>query len=241
MTMSPVLAFHIGAGTVAVLSGALALSVAKGSRLHRRSGLVFAVSMLATSAGGVYVAAFVKPSRLNGIAGLLTFYLVATGWSALRRKPGRTDVWDVAALFFALAVGAAGLAFGWEAAHGAAGRGGAAAGYFVFGSVALLFAAFDVRMLVRGGLAGAQRTARHLWRMGVALWIAVASLFLGQARAFPAAIRETHLLPVPVLVVAAAVVFWLCRVVFTSAYRRRSVAAARPLGSDRILRGGIPT
>ena len=71
-----------------------------------------------------------------------------------------------------------------------------------------------------------------------ALWIAVASLFLGQARAFPAAIRETHLLPVPVLVLAGVLVFWLCRVVFTRADRTRSTA---PAGSGRIIPGGIPT
>ncbi len=40
-----------------------------------------------------------------------------------------------------------------------------AGAYFIFGSVALLFAAGDVRMLVRGGISGAQRIARHLWRM----------------------------------------------------------------------------
>jgi hypothetical protein len=32
-----------------------------------------------------------------------------------------------------------------------------AAAYFIFGSVALLFAAGDVRILVRGGVSGAQR------------------------------------------------------------------------------------
>jgi uncharacterized membrane protein len=47
MTLSPLLAFHVGAGTVGVLSGALALAFRKGSRLHRSTGLVFAVSMLA--------------------------------------------------------------------------------------------------------------------------------------------------------------------------------------------------
>ena len=31
------------------------------------------------SASGAFIAAFVRPSRLNVLAGLLTFYLVATG------------------------------------------------------------------------------------------------------------------------------------------------------------------
>jgi uncharacterized membrane protein len=236
MTVSPLLAFHVGAGTVGVLSGALALCFRKGSRRHRGTGLVFAVSMLALSASGLYVAGFVRPSRLNGIAGLLTLYLVATGWSAVRRKPGRPDTWDVAALLLALGVGATAFAFAWGAAHRSA---GATVGYAIFGSVALLFAGFDVRMIVRGGVSAAQRIGRHLWRMGLALWIAVASLFLGQARVFPAALREAHVLPVPVLVLAAVLVFWLWRVVFTGASRTRPVSHVRTPG--RIIRGGIPT
>jgi uncharacterized membrane protein len=212
--MAPLMAFHIAAGTVGVLSGLAALGLRKGSRLHRRIGAVFAVSMLLMSASGAFIAAFVRPSRLNVIAGLLTFYLVATGWSAVRRPPGRPDAWDRAALLFALTVGVAGLAFAATSRSG-----GVAAACSIFGFVALLFAASDVRLLVRGALSGPQRVARHLWRMGLALWIAVASLFLGQARVFPAALREAHLLPVPVLIVAAAMVFWLCKVRFTKAYR----------------------
>jgi hypothetical protein len=228
------MAFHIAAGTAGVVSGALALVFRKGSRRHRAAGLVFAVSMLAMSASGAYVAGFVRPSRLNVIAGLLTFYLVATGWSAVRRTPGKPDGWDVAGLLLALGVGTTGLAF----ATGAASRGSTATAVAcaIFGSVALLFAAFDVRMLLRGGVSGAQRIGRHLWRMGLALWIAVASLFLGQARVFPAALREAHVLPVPVVVVAAVVLFWLCRVLFTGA---RSGSPIRPSG--HIIRGGIPT
>jgi uncharacterized membrane protein len=212
--MSPLMAFHIAAGTVGVLSGLAALALRKGSRPHRRIGLVFAASMLAMSASGASIAAFVRPSRLNVIAGLLTFYLVATGWAAVRRRAGRPlDAWDRAGFLFALAVGVAGLAFAATSRSGAT-----AVACSVFGSVALLFAASDVRLLVRGSLSGPQRVARHLWRMGLALWIAVASLFLGQARVFPVAIREAHLLPVPVLVVAAAMIFWLFKVRFTSAY-----------------------
>ena len=48
------------------------------------------------------------------------------------------------------------------------------------GSVAVLAAAGDVRMLVRGGVFGAQRVARHLWRMCFGLFIATGS-FLGTA------------------------------------------------------------
>ena len=48
--------------------------------------------------------------------------------------------------------------------------------YFIFGSIAVLFAVSDGRMLMRGGLFGAQRIGRHLWRMCLALLIAAMSL-----------------------------------------------------------------
>jgi len=50
---------------------------------------------------------------------------------------------------------------------------------FFIGSVMLLAAAGDVRMLVRGGVFGPKRIARHLWRMCFGLFIAAGSFFLG--------------------------------------------------------------
>ena len=50
-----------------------------------------------------------------------------------------------------------------------------AAAYFIFGSVALLSAVGDIRMLLRGGVFGAHRIPRHLWRMCFALFIAAVS------------------------------------------------------------------
>jgi hypothetical protein len=218
--MNPLLAFHVAAGTVGVLSGAGVLAVRKGTRLHRRIGLVFAVSMLAMAASGVVVAAVVRPSRLNVVAGLVTFYLVATGWAAGRRSPAGPGPFDRVAVVFAVAVGALALAFA-----SVSGRATAVA-CLIFGLVVLLCAASDVRALASGGMTGTRRLARHLWRMGLALWIAVASLFLGQATVFPAVVRRAGLLPVPVLLVAAVMLYWLIRVRST---RGRAALAERKL------------
>jgi uncharacterized membrane protein len=87
--------------------------------------------------------------------------------------------------------------------------------------VLLFHVAAGTVAVLAGALALCSAKGSRLHRgtgLGVALWIAVASLVLGQARKVPAAIREAHLLPVPVLIVAAAVVFWLCKVRFESAY-----------------------
>jgi hypothetical protein len=48
---------------------------------------------------------------------------------------------------------------------------------FFIGSVMLLAAAGDVRMLVHGGVLGAKRTARHIWRLCFGLFIAAGSFF----------------------------------------------------------------
>src|SRR5579864_7179045 len=54
----PALVLHIGGGTLGLLSGAIALSVRKGSPLHRVSGTVFFVSMLIMGAMAAYLAYF---------------------------------------------------------------------------------------------------------------------------------------------------------------------------------------
>ncbi len=171
MAFSPVLFFHICAGALGLLSGGAAMSFRKGSRLHRTSGNVFFISMLSLSASGAYIAAFMKPNMGNVFGGVLTFYLVATGWLTVMRKEGETGPFEFCLLLVALAEGAGGLIFGWEAANSATGLmdGYPAVLYFVFGSVALSCAASDVRMFIRGGVSGAQRIARHLWRMCLAL------------------------------------------------------------------------
>ena len=61
---------------------------------------------------------------------------------------------------------------------GASSQNGVPVGMILFmGSVCLLAAAEDVRMLVRGGVFGAQRIARHLWRMCFGLFIAAETFF----------------------------------------------------------------
>ena len=47
---------HIVAGTIALLSGYVALFAAKGATVHRRSGLAFVYAMLTMSVGGMLLA-----------------------------------------------------------------------------------------------------------------------------------------------------------------------------------------
>jgi amino acid permease len=93
---------------------------------------------------------------------------------------------------------------------------------FFLGSVALLAALGDIRMMLAGGLEGAHRIARHLWRMCFLLFIASGSFFLGQAKVIPKPIRIFPLLAIPALLPLVLLLYWLARVLFTKWYRRRA-------------------
>jgi hypothetical protein len=67
-------------------------------------------------------------------------------------------------------------------------------------------------MILRGGISGSARIARHLWRMSAALTIASGSFFLGQQRIMPAYMRGSPWLFVPVFAPLLLMVFWLIRV-----------------------------
>jgi len=125
------------------------------------------------------------------------------------------------ALLVSLAVGAIAVTYGLEAANSQTGakHGYPAGPYFFLGSVALLSAAGDIRMLVRGGVFGVHRIARHLWRMCFSLFIATGSFFLGQQQVFPHWLRKTNVLFLPAILPLILLIFWLFRVLFTNTYK----------------------
>lgn len=215
-------AIHIIAGLLALLAGAVALYATKGSPLHRRSGWVFAVAMATMTTTAAVIAQFFSPNRVNVVAAVLTFYLVATGVLAVRRTVPQMRALATAFMLVAVAVGAHALALGVEAVSSTAHRvdGIPAPPLFMFGSVALLAAFGDLRMLRAGRIEGARRLARHLWRMSYAMWIATTSAFLGQAKFIPEPLRKLPLLVAPVLLVLVVMAYWLVKV-----HRRPRVAA----------------
>ena len=209
------LTLHVCSATVGLVSGFLAMVLRKGSGLHGAAGTVFFVSMLCASGAGGILAGFIHPNHGNVMGSTLTFYLVATAWVAAKRREGKPGLFDWAALLFGLGVAAAGATWGFAAAASPTGsKDGYAAGfYFVFGSIVLLFAVSDLRMIVRGGVFGPKRIARHLMRMCMALLFALLSFYPGQGTRFlPAWLRATNLPYVPHVLVAGAMFFWLYRV-----------------------------
>ena len=226
---------HISMGLVGILSGAAALTFRKGSRAHEMVGHVFFVSMLIMASMGATLAMTYSPNRGNVMGGGLTFYMVATAWATVRRKPGETGRMEIALALLGAAVAGAGYTFGTMAALSPTNTLDKypLPLYFIFGSVALLLVAFDVRMIARGGVTGAARLTRHLLRMCLAMFMATASLFLGQPKVFPMAVRHSGLLPVPVVLVVVALVYSLIRIRLWPRVRR--MRTARATGATRTL------
>src|SRR6202045_455290 len=88
----------------------------------------------------------------------------------------------------------------------------------------LLAAAGDIHMLMRGGVFGAKRIARHLWRMCFGWFIATGSFFLGQQQVFPAWLRGSPALLVPAVLPLVLLIFWMIRIRFTTAYKGISMS-----------------
>jgi hypothetical protein len=227
---SLLLPLHIIAGTLGMLSGFVAVFLLKGSRRHGIAGNVFVITMLALSASGVYLA-IMKSQPGNILGGTLTFYLVATAWLTARRRDGEPGIFDWGALLVVLAVGATQVTYGIEAAISRTGLkfGYPPWPYFFMGSVALLAATGDVRVLVRRGISGTRRIARHLWRMCFALFIAAMSIFLARQQIFPAFMRKTGALVFLSFLPLILMIFWLIRVRFTNAYKEKVIRSRTPL------------
>jgi uncharacterized membrane protein len=207
-----VLYLHIGAGSIGLLSGTAAIVCRKGSKLHRLAGKIFVVSMLIMSAIGATVAPFLPtPERASVVAGVLTFYLVLSAWTAVKRKPGQIGRFDYGLLLTSLSVTFAGAYFYWLASHHPRGMldGQPSAAFVMFMLIGSLAAAGDLRLILNRGVSGATRLARHLWRMTVALFIAANSLFLGQQQVFPKGVQQSGLLNVPALLILMLLLFWL--------------------------------
>jgi uncharacterized membrane protein len=232
MSYSPILLVHICAGSVGLLSGTAAIFFRKGSPRHVLTGKIFVASMLTMAVGAVYLAITRhQPNNIGG--GILTFYLIGTAWLTARRRDGETSRFDWIVLLVPLTLGVLTWMNGLKVVRtGADSQDGVPVGMIFFmGSVMLLAAAGDIRMLVRGGVFGTKRIARHLWRMCFGLFIAAGSFFMGPSNR-PLRLLSTvgigqHLAPalfstglylILTVLPLILLIFWLVRVRFKNAY-----------------------
>jgi hypothetical protein len=97
--------------------------------------------------------------------------------------------------------------------------------YYIICGLSVFFAALDFKVILQGGISGAPRIARHLWRMCWAFFIAAGSFFLGQQKVMPAWMHGAWYLYLLALAPLAFMIFWLVRVRIGG--RFKSAAAVR--------------
>jgi uncharacterized membrane protein len=207
---------HISGGMIGMASGAVALLTRKGERVHRAAGTVFFVAMLVMAGVGACVSPFLPSEQIgNTTAGVFTFYLVLTGWATVRRGEGRIGTFERTAI----AIPIAGVGMGLYMSTLPEITGTQHVATYVIAGIAALCALGDTHLILKRGLVGRPRIARHVWRMGVALAMAALSFFAGQQKYLPEFVRGTMYVLVPGLTALALMAFWLLRVWLTKAFR----------------------
>ena len=99
------LPIHIAAGGLAIVLGAVALSVKKGGNIHRRSGLLFVYAMLVMGASASILSLLNGRDNGNVVAGVLTAYFVGTALTTVR--PASSWTLRINAVALTVAVGLA--------------------------------------------------------------------------------------------------------------------------------------
>ncbi len=218
---------HVSAGSLGALSGAVALTVRKGARWHRAAGTVFVAAMLTMAASAAYLSLLRQPGTF--ISSIFTLYLVATAWMSVRRREGTVGRFEKIA-FGAVAICVAGILYsGFAAASSPTGKflGYSAGVYYFLAAFASLAAALDLKVIVAGGISGAPRLARHLWRMCLGFFFAVASALTQIQKTLPVqvlGVRVLYVLLALAFMPLVMLVFWMIRVRLTGWFKQDAVA-----------------
>lgn len=224
------LGIHIAAGGLAIILGAAALSVKKGGRIHRRSGMAFVYSMLVMGATASILEFLESASATNIVAALTTVYFVGTAVTTVRPPSQWTRMINAAALTVAVSLGILSIIGG---VRGVSAPGLSPGGVpfrtigvmsFILAAVLLVSAAGDLRVMRSGMPVGGPRLRRHLWRMCFALFIAAGSFFSIRervAKILPEPFTSGPMRALPILLLFGTMFYWMWRV-----RGRRAVADA---------------
>ena len=214
----PWVILHIAAGCFAIVAGYTAVLAAKGERLHRLAGTIFVAAMLILASVGVYLSVVLQgqlPGEISNIAGGgIAFYLVLTAYMTVKSPQGTIGPFEKSLFVMPLCFGAMFFFWGFKAENSPkhAFDGYHPSMFFIFAVLSVFFAALDVRVLVKGGLTGAARIARHVWRMCFAFFFAAASFFVGQQKVMPAWMHGSKALLVLGLAPLGFMLFWMVRI-----------------------------
>ena len=224
---------HVSAGLSGLVTGFIALGAMKGGALHRRSGMLFVYVMVVMALTGAAIAAWElsRPAPKSGLQattlmGLFTAYLVVTALTTVRPPGTWSRRLDLIGLPLATVVGVGQLILGLRAITDPNSRQIIilTTVEFVFGAIALLAAASDLRIIRSVPLTGTKRIARHLWRMLLALWVASLSFFPRLGKFLPKPLASLVMLPMLALLIA--LIYWMWRIRFRKSLRGLIYVAA---------------
>lgn len=198
------LAVHVLAGNIALLSAAGAVIAKKGGRAHVWVGRAFAAGMTMIFLTSVPMTVM-KPNLFLFLVALFNFYLVSTGWL---RATNRTGVptrleWGIA---IGMAVAAAAMVG--RGAVMIAGVHGMGVVLLVFGLIGGVLALRDLAGLRRQQFRGVERISSHLSRMLGGTIGAVTAFIVTNVRFEPAFV----LWLLPSVALTPLIVYWGRRV-----------------------------
>lgn len=235
---------HVGGGTIALFAGVTAMLARKGGPIHRWAGTTFFVSMLVMAVFAGYLA-IVRPGQIvNLVIAIFVAYLVSTAWLTVTRKEGVSGISERLALALSGCLAASFLFISFQLAtrgrlpfEAKALEGPELIAIYLFTSIIVIAALSDLKVVIMGGITGAPRIARHLWRMCLGLTLATGSAFTnGLPRLLPGYngdVSDYFLLPQ--LVPIGFLVFWMIRVRLSSWSKTAQFAPATRLRNNSVF------
>lgn len=220
-------AIHAPAGTIGLITAAVALFTQKGSALHRKAGSCFTISMMVMLVSG-FAAAFLRKSTDDMFLGAVVMYTVFTAWLAAHNKKNETGFLEYVALLWIVAISMAAffISAGWREVD-------VPNAYLFWAGFSALCALGDVRNLYRSGLSGIQCVIQHVWRIGFSLiWAALAftdkivKILGSNVKEMP---EEKLLLivAVPTMLILVTILYWITNILFFS--RKRFSGYSEPV------------
>lgn len=209
------LTIHIFAGSFLLLFGIAALSLKKGLTKHRLSGNLFFMCLLVLTITAMFISD-------DPTMPLLTLYYGSTAWAIVLRKENSTGIFEILAMLVIVFVSAKLFYFVFTATDLNP------TFKFIFlihATVAALSAFLDLNMIIRGGLAGKHRMARHAWRTCYALLGAVMSFSANTSDYWPDFINSNILIYLTI----AVLFYWLIRILFTKFHIKLAKTLSRSL------------
>lgn len=204
-----VLTVHFWLSALMSLAGFAAILLRKGSGPHRLAGNLFFGFVPVSIVTGAVLIAMNPDKLLQGWVAAPSVYLAVTGWAAARCWDGLGRPFTLIGAALGALVAAAGVPFVIQDLAKPSGGPGGVVFLAVIAALMLAFTLLDVRTILKRGLVGPQRTARHLWRMGLALIIISASTLTAATTYYPKLMSLQ--LYIPSFLAIALTLFWLTR------------------------------